>query len=362
MSRLEIEDDEKLSINEYIKRKKGQRKPFNKKSKITIVVIIVITLLSIYTIIQLHIYNKFRYRNNIDESVKNQKNYGIYYLTKGYTYEPNYSLNYINTDGSSDNTVYLDLNFNNIYEKNNNIYGTKNDGVYKFNVKNKEITKIYDNAISNMYIYGDIIYAVRKSDKKLLSINLLTNEIKEFNISNVSEILSDGNYIYVSVLASKKRQIERYDLNGENKLILTKYANVSYMAIYNEKIYFSNKEDEGKIYVVDTDGQNEGKFSDSKMVMDNGEIEESCINKQIEIENGVLLYINAGDNNSLWKINIQTKNDEKIIYSIVEYIQVVNDTVLYKTKNEASIYLYNYNTSFTSEVIKNKAVKFCIVD
>lgn len=76
--------------------------------------------------------------------------------------------------------------------------------------------------------------------------------------------------------------------------------------------------------------------------------------------NNFLYYINVDDGNTLWKINLDTKEKEKVIAVSVELLQNVSNTVFYKVKGEMGVYLYNYDTKFMSQVTKRKIKEFVV--
>ena len=152
----------------------------------------------------------------------------------------------------------------------------------------------------------------------------------------------------------------RYNLEGEEEKILVDNANVSYIIKDESKIYFVNKDDSNKIYSVSKDGGDTSALGDLKGVSDNGNIKEIDGDNFMFVSEGNLYYINPDDNNTLWKINLEDKNCEKVIHSSVQILQNVENTVFFKVKNEMGVYLYNFSTKFMSKITNRNVSEFSI--
>jgi hypothetical protein len=361
MQRLDFKEDEVLTRKEYLKRKKKQSKSYKKISKITVLFTSLIAVLSIYIVIQFSIYNSNSYKYITGDGVNDQKVYGIYYLTAGYTYEPNYSLNYIASDGFDDKTVAENVNLSSVLTTQEYIYGIKNNGLYSIKKSSpKDLELILEKNVSKFAIKENDIYVITADTKKVIKINALNLEKKEFNIENVSELIVDDNYIFVAVINSNSKRIDRYDRNGDNGLQITKNSNVSYMIDSKDRLYYVNKGDSNKIYYANKDGSKEEKLADINCVADTGSIKQINGYMYMFVSGDYLYYVNKSDSDSLWRININDKKTEKVISMSVELLQNVDNTVFYRAKNENGVYLYNYDTKFMSQVTKNKVSEFYI--
>ena len=82
MQRIQLEEDEKITRKEYLKRKKKQSKRIRKKSKITYILTLFFIVLVLYIVFQIVIYRR---KNNFsylaDDSVNSQALYNVYYVT-----------------------------------------------------------------------------------------------------------------------------------------------------------------------------------------------------------------------------------------------------------------------------------------
>lgn len=360
MQRLQLEQDESLTRKEYLKRKKIQTKNLQNKSKVSYIVITGIILLVIYVLIQYHVYstsNNLKYTE--DNAMSKQKVYQLYYVTEGYTYDPVYSLNKINSNSFEDKSVYQSSGMHSIKLNNEYIFGMKSDGIYKLNKETNIIETLVEKDVQKYTIYKDIIYYVDVNNK-LYSVDVNTSEVKDLGISDVSEVIVDSNNIFCVIDAKTKRIIVKYDLNGGNKITLSESCNVSYIIADENKIYFVNKADSNKLYSIDKDGNNLVNIGDISSLSDNGTIKEVDGSNYIFASNGYVYYINTQDNNTLWSINIETKEKIKMVSMSVDYIYSIEDTIFFKVKNEMGIYLYNKETNFLSQVTKRKVKDFVV--
>lgn len=361
MQRLQLNENEKLTRKEYLKRKKKQAKKLKQKSKITYIMIIGIAIVSIYLAIQVYVYSKennFKYVEGDD--MKSQKVFNVYYVTEGYTYNPVYTLNSIYTNGFGDKTVFSNSGLTNIKISGEYIYGIKEGGIYRLKKEGNEIEPLVEKDVSKFVVDGNILYFTQGEENVLKSMDVETKETKELDINNISEIIYDENSLFVVKDEKTKKTLYKINKSDNAKTLLTKDSNVSYIIEDENDIYYVNKKDGNKIYVVTKNGENESKLADIVSVSDKGEIKEVDGSKYMFVNNGYLFYVNVEDSNSLWKINLSDKQTEKVIPMSVEILQDISGTVFYKVKGEMGVYLYNYETNFMSQVTKRKIKEFFV--
>lgn len=361
MQRLQLNENEKLTRKEYLKRKKKQAKKLKQKSKITYIMIIGIAIVSIYLAIQVYVYSKennFKYVEGDD--MKSQKVFNVYYVTEGYTYNPVYTLNSIYTNGFGDKTVFSNSGLTNIKISGEYIYGIKEGGIYRLKKEGNEIEPLVEKDVSKFVVDGNILYFTQGEENALKSMDVETKETKELDINNISEIIYDENSLFVVKDEKTKKTLYKINKSDNAKTQLTKDSNVSYIIEDENDIYYVNKKDGNKIYVVTKNGENESKLADIVSVSDKGEIKEVDGSKYMFVNNGYLFYVNVEDSNSLWKINLSDKQTEKVIPMSVEILQDISGTVFYKVKGEMGVYLYNYETNFMSQVTKRKIKEFFV--
>ena len=362
MQRLQLDEDEKLTRKEYLKRKKKQSSNIKKKkSKLTYITLFLVAIVGIYLIAQIYVYSKennFKYVE--DELSKAQKIYNVYYVTEGYTYNPVYTLNSIYSNGFEDKTVYSNSGLTNIKVSGDYIYGTKEGGLYRLKKKGDEIEPLIEKELGKFNVDGDVVYYTQGSNNVLKSFNVNTKEVKGLGIDNIVEIAIDDNYLFVVKDQTTNKTIYRLNKDGGDKKELTKKSNVSYIIESGDKIYYVNKNDGNKIYLVNKNGENESKVADIKTASDSGQIKEIDGSKYMFVRNNELYYVNVDDSNKLFKINLESKAVEEVLPMSVELLQGIDETVFYKIKGEMGIYLYNIDTKFMSQITNRKLRDFFV--
>lgn len=361
MQRLQLDPEENLTRKQYLKRKKKQAKGLKKRSKITYIMIAVTLLLCVYVFSQFYIYSKennFRYVEG--EGVNKQAVYNVYYVTEGYTYDPVYSLNSINSDGFNDQSVFTNSGLSSIKVADKYIYGIKSTGLYRMEKGTTKLEMLVESGVKKYVVNKDRIYYIVGDTNHASYIDLNTKVIKDLKLDNSMEMLLDDENMYIVQDEKTKKTLVKYDKEGENKKTLTINSNVSYIIQSEDTIYYVNKKDANKIYKVKKDGSDEGKLSDITCVSDKGDIKEIDGSKYMFVAQGALYYINVGDNNTLWKYQFETSKNDKVISVPVEILQNISDTIFYKVKNEMGVYLYNYKTNFMSQVTKRKIKEFSV--
>lgn len=359
MARLQLNPEEAITRKEYLKRKKKQEKSLKKKSKISYIMVGVLSFLAVYVFFQFYVYSKtnnFKYVEG--DGVSNQKVYNMYYVTEGYTYDPVYSLSSIRTDGFNDTLIYQNSGMHDIVSKNNYIYGIKNESLCRFSKENSQTEVLVESGVQKYTLTDTRVYYI--SNDKLNYIDLNSKEKKELPIDSVSEVIVDSNSLYVAKSSKAKKVLVKYDLEGGSEKILTESANISYIIQDENNVFFVNKADSNKIYRIGKDGNNMGALADIKGVSDKGNIKEVDGRKYMFISGNKLYYINTDDSNTLWSINLEDKTTEKVIYSSVQILQNVDNTVFFKVKNEMGVYLYNYDTKFMSKITNRNVSEFSI--
>lgn len=361
MQRLQLDPDEKISRKEYLKRKKKQNNNIKVKSKAPILFGIVVVLLSIYVFTQFYVYSKANnYKYVSGDDVDSQPVYNVYYVTEGYTYDPVYSLNSILSNGFNDSIYYSNSLLTNVSLDKEYIYGIKNEGIYRIKKDTKEMETVVEKDVLKYLVNENRVYYITASESKLGIYDLAEKKNIVTNIDNISEILVDDNHIYMVKDEKTKKVLIRTDKDGNSKIDLKTDINVSYIIQDEYSLYFVNKTDANKIYMIGKDGKGFSKIADIVSVSDTGDIKEIDGSNYMFINQNNLYYVNAEDQNSLYAIDLTTKENTKIITSNVEILQNVKDTVYYKVKGEMGVYLYNYTTNFSSQITNRKLKEFIV--
>ncbi len=365
MQKLSVSDEEQMSRKEYLKNKKRQEKNMNiilgKFTKKKIIVAVMIIMLMIYVGMQLYIYYRQHNRKYLaDQDVENQKVYNIYYMSEGYTYNPESSLNSINSNSFEFNKIYTNLGFEDIRKYNEYILGIKDNILYSFNLNDHVITKITELEVKKYTVYNDEVYFIPTDSSGVIRKNLTTNETTNFEKSNVAEILVDDNYVFFCIESNNNKTLYRYNKDTSGELKLTDKENVSYIIGAENEIYFVNKSDEDRIYKVGKEGTVSKVSDDAKSVTDTGNMLNIDGNKYMFIRNNALYYVNTADENSLWKLDLETSENTKVIPQSIDILQNVEDTVFYKIKNQRGLFLQNLNTGFNSQISSRLITEFVI--
>ena len=361
MQRLQLNSDEKITRKEYLKRKKKQSDSIKNKSKMPILFSVVILLLSIYVFTQFYMYNKANnYQYVSGEDVDKQKVYNVYYVTEGYTYDPVYSLNCILSNGFNDSIYYSNSLLTDISVDKEYIYGIKNEGLYRIKKDTKNMETVIEKDVQKYLVNGNKVYYITVNGTKLGIYDLDTKENKITGNDKITEILADANSIYMVKDVGLKKILIKTDKDGNNKVDLKNDINVSYIIQDTDNLYFVNKSDGNKVYMLNKNGQNFTKVADITSISDNGNIKEIDGSRYMFVQNNKLYYINSGDNNSLYAIDLNSKENSSIIASSIEILQNQSDTVYYKVKGEMGVFLFNYSTNFSSQITSRKLKEFII--
>lgn len=361
MQRLQLDPDEKITRKEYLKRKKRQSEDIKTKAKVPALLILVLILLSVYVFTQFYVYSKENnYTYVAGEEVEKQKVYQVYYVTEGYTYDPVYSLNLILSNGFNDQMYYSNSSLTNIYVDKEYLYGMKNDGVYRIKKDTKVMESMIEKNVSKYMIAGHRIYYITIDGKKLAFYDMETKEHKISEIENIAEVLADEYDLYAVQNLDENKILIRVSLDLSSKANLKTDSNISYVIQDDSNLYFVNKSDQNKIYQIRKDGNQCEKVADITCVSDDGNMKEIDGQKYMFCQNGKLYFINSEKNYTLSVINLETKEEATVISSNVEILQNIDTTVYYKVRGEMGVYLYNFDTNFSSQITSRKLKEFVV--
>lgn len=160
------------------------------------------------------------------------------------------------------------------------------------------------------------------------------------NVYNIGIATEDKNYIYFS----------NYDENGKlykmdkktRKSIKLCDDIINYINISHGYIYYSNLNDGEKIYKIKTDGKQRKKLS-------------SCSSEYIKIRGNYIYYSNVDDDGCLYKMRIDGKKNRKILNLCVQNFNIANDKIYY-VKNKA-LYSMTLNGHLKKRIYKGNEFK-----
>ena len=219
---------------------------------------------------------------------------------------------YVYTDGKessiSGGTFHYELNYYNgeIY------YVSGSPGkVWKISVDGKDKTKLIDQHVGNLIVYGERIYYRLSED-------------------------DDWGKLYSS------------DLNGENKKLLA--PSVVNFCIYEDTIYYHNREGTSSLCSMNVDGENKKVINDSYV---------SCI----IVQNGKLIYADYNRDDKLYLYDLENGTEECICEDICWDLNCNEDWIFYRNQSEkGSLYCVSFDGNTKHELLKGNVSDINIID
>ena len=361
MQRLQFDMGEQISRKEYLKRKRKNSRLLRKRSKITYILMASFMALAIYVVIQVVIYRRYNsFKYTAGDEVNGQSVYNIYFVTEGYTYDPVYSVSKILSSGEKEENILPSSGLQQISVQEQYIYAIKEGTICKISKDGYNVEELVADNVKKFIVGKDYIFYTAGDAEKLKSYNLNDASIKEFDLTNVKQILADDTNVFGITHTMSDRAIYSFNYSGDGKKKISNDQRVSYAILNDNIIYFVNSSDNDKIYKVETNGNNLSKVADIKGVNNRGEIKEVNGKKYMFVKEDKLYYINSEDEDTLWAYDLKTNENKKIISASIEILQNVDNTVFYKINKEMGVYLYNYDTNFMALVTKRRVKEFVI--
>ena len=117
------------------------------------------------------------------------------------------------------------------------------------------------------------------------------------------------------------------------------YINVIWFNDGQDRIYYSNISDKGRLYMIKADGTGKTKLTD-------------CTVSNVRVGGFWVYYSNKSDNSKLYRISIVGTVNSRLIHAYTKYINVFNDNIYYLSdSNAAKIYkLYRIKTNLSSKI------------
>ena len=237
------------------------------------------------------------------------------------------------------------VNFNGVIYFQNDLDGKK---LYK--VEDGEILKVNNDVPEYFFTDGDSLYYyssafLSKSLKKIGSdgkVSLVLNSV------NGEYLTTDGTYVYYAVnsLFGDDQGIYRYTLDGSDEAPIRICTNkAAYLTVVGDKLYYSNKSDGGKLYVMPLSGGTSVLIQDEKV--------------EYIIADGNMLYFNSSKiigGSAIYKYNTasaeltkMTTDAGKCLTKIGNYIYYINNDLL--TSNIFGDGIYKVNTIISGSVL-----------
>ncbi|MEG0074074.1 MAG: DUF5050 domain-containing protein [Clostridia bacterium] len=363
MEDKQFNPNETMTRKEYLRSKKKQYRKSIRKS--TIMFCVVISVLSIYVCTQLYVYSagestKYTEGEGIREDV-----YGAYYVVPSYTYNTNYSVSYVQTDGANEKVILENTAFSNIVVDDTHIYGVRQGVLYRLNKSTLSIEEIVNSQVEKFVKIKERIYFVTGTEKdggKVESVNIDGTDRKVIYDKYAFQIIGDDSGIYVIANDASARNIVKLGFDGESKNILVKSSS-SNLILYDEHVYYANKSDNSKIYKVSKNNPADNiKLSDNSAVADKGSVRFINGKKVFFIRENQLYYINASDGYKLYKIDLDGNNDVCVLDVKIDTICVKDSIVFFTSKNEMGFCSYNLKTGLMKQISNKRISEFTIVE
>ena len=183
-----------------------------------------------------------------------------------------------------------------------------------------EDTCIANEAAGNMFVEGNWIYYVKRTNSHSIDLNNIykisldgTCRIK-LNSTATEDMTVSNEWIYYTNI-SDGYKIYRMKLDGSENIKICD-AETLFMTVYEDTVYYSNKSDDNKLYKINGDGTKKAKLSNNKATFINASKE-------------FVYYVNYSDNENLYKIPASGGRSKKITNEYGTNITILNDKIFF---------------------------------
>lgn len=341
---LDYSSSEVMSRKEYLNKKKRNSNRFW-YLKYILLGLVVLGLIA-YLVYQLNIYKKVtEAAYDMMEQAKLLKTYKIVFMGKSYV-KDGQNLMYVYS-GQDESRVKVEsgMGLHSVSISDGYIYGLKDKTLYKIDMTNYTSEVIMEKEVSAYYVHGDIVYVYEYRNGQPGLYKKIDGEFKQIIAGKIYQIQVTDEYIYTVEDSKEGKSVIKRDHTYGEGVKLSGEDNVLNIKLVGDKIYYTNASDENKIYSVSITG--EGKTAVSKlgatttfsglyyqqymdtyqdklvyiskdnklyMALPNEEEDELLIENSVTkiqlIEN--MLYIKLADSLDVLRINLDTKEQEKI--------------------------------------------------
>lgn len=232
------------------------------------------------------------------------------------------------------NTVYAKVPFSKTKNVNGEILSEKSDLISTGNISNNGFAATYKN---NLYFVKSM-----KEDKKYI-VRIIDGIRTNLYIDNADFLFADQDGVYFLVYSKSKFITDLYHIhfwpNNSNLSVAISQTHVKKMYVDNTHIYYINADDGDSIYRMNKNGSNVEKIFDGK-----------CVN--FVIYNDKIYYIYKGENGKqifslskdlmLMELTAKANN--------IKSFCIANDVIFYTRSNVADIYkVFIYNIATRNE-------------
>ena len=224
--------------------------------------------------------------------------------------------------------------FINVYKGYIYYINASNGNIMKVSVKGSEEKILYDSICSHLYVTQDWIYFIdNKMNNSICRINMQGYKETLLEDANAGSILVHNNYIYF-IDNSDNNSIARLDIYTSEVISVLKQHTI-FFTFLNDKIFYTNTNDESYIYSMNLDGTGKTRLEGAKGWFLSADSKDSNS-----------LYFKA-PNGTLRKINISTLNQVTISNKDCAYINILDNHIVYLNQDDETYYLLNMQTGKT---------------
>ncbi len=136
------------------------------------------------------------------------------------------------------------------------IYFTDRDQgtqLFRMNLDGTDLNVVIDKEVYCWYVFGDYVLYQDDADNESLHLMKIGGEDIKLNDQVSYSPIYDGEYIYYIKRIGDDRSIWRISIDGSDDTKIAEYDAYE-IALYNDKIYFINIEDNDRVYAINKDG------------------------------------------------------------------------------------------------------------
>ncbi|AWK51695.1 DUF5050 domain-containing protein [Clostridium beijerinckii] len=183
-----------------------------------------------------------------------------------------------------------------------------------------EDTCIANEATGNMFVEGNWIYYVKRTNSHSIDLNNIykisidgTCRIK-LNSSGTEDMTVSNEWIYYTNI-SDGYKIYRMKLDGSENIKICDDETL-FMTVWEDTVFYSNKSDNNKLYKINGDGTGKRKLSNNKATF-------------INASKDYVYYVNYSENENLYKIPASGGRSKKITNEYGTNITIINDKIFF---------------------------------
>lgn len=192
--------------------------------------------------------------------------------------------------------------------------------INKVKTDGTEDTCIANEAVGNMFVEGNWIYYVKRTNSHSIDLNNIYKISLDgscrirLNSSATEDMTVSNGWIYYTNI-SDGYKIYRMRLDGSET---TKVCDdeTLFMTVSGDTVFYSNKSDSDKLYKVNGDGTGKAKLSNDKSTF-------------INASKDYVYYVNYSDNENLYKIPVGGGRSEKITNEYGTNITILDDKIFF---------------------------------